>query len=800
MYKPTDMRAFYLLTVFFAFISCSLVAQNYTYMGSYNNLGVPDYLSPADELKPGFLSRVNASLPESYPVPFYNPDYIATGVETNIVLQDSANIWITFVAEGAGYRNSLGYYTFDAANPPTTPPTAQNINIVFPNVSKLYSGGGLLPGDKVHIGSFPAGTGIGWVLIANGWNGNRVGYGNWTLFSSPSFNPESNALLQYHNVQLIDTETERIVIGFEDIRRDYASCDQDFNDAIFFVTADPIESIVLNNINYTTPVEGSISSGNQGGLESNGSLAEKIAKRNLQKDLIDKNPARYSSTSMSTHSQVKGLFNSVSETPLSALVPEIGPDSTDAFQSTPTDLLELTNATEVLSVDYFNGNEREAVCLLTKTNDNVYSHTKSICDRVGGAELLSANNIMVGGVYPGTLISLRRAGGGIEYAMSFSLREKTATEYEYNSHWNVSGYPTGGTYLNFQLWGTKPMDVFFLSEKILENFTKTFTISKDPGFTPSPDLVMRYGEYSQGKFVTTIINKRRKTGQVHLNGTVRNSEQSNSVAFHDSVALSGSYLQTVVFESPGVFDAGLKIYTDNPANEDAIYLADGAWVANYETENVANASLKINPTDKLSSGNDHYWIERSFVAAGDVKNYYSVHRPLRLGLRKVDLSDFGYLSFVARGNRPVEIVVSHDAIVRWESQPRKVIALTETAKRYYIPLAEFLDNTGANVASNDITALTFSVIGDNKAFETFDFEFNNISFSKINGCEPNTAVVATAYSNEVHNSTGKMEATNKSLPGARVIYTSENSIEFLPGFVAEAGSVINAQIKGCSSN
>jgi hypothetical protein len=32
----------------------------------------------------------------------------------------------------------------------------------------------------------------------------------------------------------------------------------------------------------TTPVEGAISSGNQGGLESNGSLAEKIAKRNFK--------------------------------------------------------------------------------------------------------------------------------------------------------------------------------------------------------------------------------------------------------------------------------------------------------------------------------------------------------------------------------------------------------------------------------------------------------------------------------------------------------------------------------------
>jgi hypothetical protein len=310
---------------------------------------------------------------------------------------------------------------------------------------------------------------------------------------------------------------------------------------------------------------------------------------------------------------------------------------------------------------------------------------------------------------------------------------------------------------------------------------------------------MRYGEYNQGKFITTIINKRRKKGVVHFSGTVRKSEFSSSVDFHDSVSLSGDYLQTMTFDSPGIFDAGLKLYSDDPEDEDAIYLADGAWIANYEVESVTNSSLKIYPSDKLAPGENHYWIERSFVAIGDVKNYYSVHRPLRLGLRKVDLSDYSYLSFVAKGNASVEIVISHDGIDQWESQPRKVILLTDNAKRYHIPLTEFLDNRGATVINNDITALTFSVKGDNQSFESFEFEFNNISFSKQNSCEQNTAVVATAYSHEVHSSKGKMVATNKSVPEASVIYTSENSIEFLPGFVAEAGSVIRATITGCTN-
>ncbi|AWW00472.1 DUF4114 domain-containing protein [Arcticibacterium luteifluviistationis] len=789
---------------FFLFQLLSIIGfgQNYSYMGTYNSNGVPNYLTTSDVVSQAFLNKVDASLPESYPVPFYNSHYIATGTESNIVLIDSADIWITFVAEGAGYKNALGYYTFDASNPSATAPAAEDINIIFPNVSRLYSGGGLLPGNKVHLGSFAAGTGIGWVLIANGWDSGKqlVENKQWTVYSNPAYNPEAVQSLKYHNVQLIDEETERIVLGFEDIRRDYASCDQDFNDAIFYISANPIESISLSNINYTSPVEGAISSGNQGGLESNGSLAEKIAKRNLEKDLLNKDENRYQSISMSSHAQVKGIFSTLEEIPLTALVPGVGPDSSDAFQSTPTDLLDLTNAIEVLSVDFFDStSNREAVCLVTKTIGEVYSHTKSICDRVGGAELLGAKTVMIGGEYPGTLISLKRGDGAVEYAMSFSLKELGDDQYQFNSHWNITDYPSGGVFLNFQLWGRKPSDVFYLAEQVINIFSESFALSKTASFSESPAIAMRFGEYIQGEFKLTLINSKRETGKVFVEGTLRNSEQTNSIMFKDSVELTGSFLQEITFDTPGVFDAGLNIHKDGSSEIDAIYLADGAWIANFEEANVANVNLSIFPLDKIVENDNHYWIERSFEASGDVKNYYSVHRPLRLGLRAVDLTQYSYLSFVAEGVQSIEIVLSHEGVTEWLDQPRKVINLTSTASRFYIPLSEFLDASSGTLSNYDITALTFSAIGDNASFAPFDFKFNNISFSKVNGCENDTEIMATSYSNEVYASTGNMQVTSKAKDASRVVFTSENSIEFKPGFSTESGSVINAQILGCQN-
>ena len=95
-------------------------------------------------------------------------------------------------------------------------PAAEDITIIFPNASALYSGGGLQVGDKVNIGRFSAGTGIGWVLLANAWDANTssVGYGLWQLFSNPDYNPEAQENLRYHNVLLNDPENERIILGF----------------------------------------------------------------------------------------------------------------------------------------------------------------------------------------------------------------------------------------------------------------------------------------------------------------------------------------------------------------------------------------------------------------------------------------------------------------------------------------------------------------------------------------------------------------------------------------------------------
>lgn len=226
----------------------------YVPIGPYNSNGVPSYLEPTnDVIDAGMIQDINATLPEYSALPATHPQYFASSNEQNLVLLEACNVWVTFVHEGAGYKNVLGYYTYNSDNPPTSVSQIDTVHIVFPNTSFNGSGGGLAAGNKVYIGQFPTGTEIGWVLIADGFKNGVITNGNWVLYSDKQFNPETNAAIKQHTVLLNDIGRGKFLLAFEDIKRD-AGSDNDFNDAIFYVTADPIQAIDVSNVplpNYT---------------------------------------------------------------------------------------------------------------------------------------------------------------------------------------------------------------------------------------------------------------------------------------------------------------------------------------------------------------------------------------------------------------------------------------------------------------------------------------------------------------------------------------------------------------------
>lgn len=205
-----------------------------------------------------------------------NNIYVAAGKEVEV--------WATFMDEGAGYENSVGFFTWSGSalnsvgsNKPTRHPdgypmladgSALNTERIFlPRTSTTFP----LPrstttGTTVYLGKFNGGThglGIGFMIASNSWGGsnartttmsNKSGVNpnrdkSWIFYSVKGMNPECTLLApaacnnrDKHTVMLFDETVNstlgthgyhRMVLGIEDIRR--TEGDHDFNDVLMAI-------------------------------------------------------------------------------------------------------------------------------------------------------------------------------------------------------------------------------------------------------------------------------------------------------------------------------------------------------------------------------------------------------------------------------------------------------------------------------------------------------------------------------------------------------------------------------------
>ena len=234
--------------------------SGYYVLGSWDNNGKPKYLwNPDDKIDNTFLADIDASLPERIRLTVSHPEYLNTNDEGNIALIEDAEVWVTFVHEGAGYRNALGYYTHKNENAPASKAQITDATVILPNVSYSGSGGSLVSGNRVQLlyldpatnkysTVFPKGTTVAWFFIANSFvNSNSIGAGYGTFYSDKRFNPETNIDKKKHNVILKDNARKLLLIGFEDINRETSS-DEDFNDGVFYSTVTPYTAVRIDDI------------------------------------------------------------------------------------------------------------------------------------------------------------------------------------------------------------------------------------------------------------------------------------------------------------------------------------------------------------------------------------------------------------------------------------------------------------------------------------------------------------------------------------------------------------------------
>lgn len=253
------------------------MTEYYT-LGEYDSQGVPKYLSNIETIVPSLLDRILEAVPERTNIPVSKPTFIASDVNRNIIIRsqdafEGCDVYMTFLLEGAGYKNTIGYYHYPLNGGYTVPTKIVNNEyvpmgyadrnnkdssgksilkktIVFPNASlptwansngknAQAGGGNLYPGSRVRLVydtsrpelPFPNNTGIGFFVIPNGWNGSRVT--NWaeSVHTDAVFNYSSYVqTIPLFDAQNSTDDTGIMIIAFEDIMR--PNGDNDFNDVV----------------------------------------------------------------------------------------------------------------------------------------------------------------------------------------------------------------------------------------------------------------------------------------------------------------------------------------------------------------------------------------------------------------------------------------------------------------------------------------------------------------------------------------------------------------------------------------
>lgn len=469
-----------------------------------------------------------------------------------------------------------------------------------------------------------------------------------------------------------------------------------------------------------------VSSGNDGGLESNGNLASLIAKRNFIRKKTQ-NATNKKSIQTPFIKAVNIFERNEGASSLEDYLPETGVNGDEiAHVSSPEDLLQITNAEQIFSVDYYSGDNRIAAVLATKTNGSIYDHSKIICDRLNSSVLEDAWAFSMQGHQ---IISTRllRANGEIEYTLSFSVKLGEDIN-EVFSFWNIEQYPQGDFY-NFQIWGSSYTQIFSICNDILETLASDKPLISTNVENVIPDVFVQSGYYAEGAIHLNIANKVGALSMT-VEGNISETEVSERYHISQEIELNGEWNQTVTIETGNLFDIGLSLTGSGSSQNDALYLADGPWGVDFLQE---YASVEVFQVDNVAVEQieDVHIVERQPTISGMVKGNVNVFRHLLPGDQTLNVSDFTSISFTVKNDHPLEVILMNEELTDWNNRLRYTIPVNTVATEYTIAFSEFLDASGTSQSLNDVKTVVFSVIGNYRKYIPYSIEIHTMSFRNI---------------------------------------------------------------------
>jgi hypothetical protein len=471
------------------------------------------------------------------------------------------------------------------------------------------------------------------------------------------------------------------------------------------------------------PITDEQSSGSSdGGLESNNRLSEQINTRNFNRAktgyTFDRGSARRM-TKQRSYAQPNSNFSLEDFIPLDII------DEDEVIDASPSDLVAITNATDVYGVDYLKNNITVASVLVIKTENGVYEHTKYICDRLLGAELISVNTIDINGQSFIKSI-IKNTDGTNEFVLSLSAKEvNNDVNFAIESHWNLDKYEQDVTFYNFQIWTNAVDDLFSLGQEVLNLLEAQKLISTYNTSTP-PTVFVRKGRYINGALDLQIINV-NATKSIHFDANFRTTETGTFDNINSIVDLNKQHITNLQMETGSLFDIGFRI-GDGIETPDDLFMSDGPWGIDYEQEDTTVDSYTILPNDFTFDATD-FPIERNVVLKATTTGYISAYRALTPRFKAVDLSDYNSLHFSAKGTGALEITFVKASISNWEEQYSRSITLSNVSQNYVLPILSFESGNDTALALTDVVTIVFTMVSATGTTTTKELTLENLRLS-----------------------------------------------------------------------
>jgi len=519
-----------------------------------------------------------------------------------------------------------------------------------------------------------------------------------------------------------------------------AKVDTSGQNDVYIVSQSQPDPNFFNNYSFASVTMSNSSSGNDGGIESNGNMASKIAYRKYikHKEATFKfnnsnNLEAFTKEKVNDGTIKTSKLKSSLSTDLLDFIPQIGPLNTIPFLSTPTDLLDISNAIEVFAVDYFSSatNRKAAILAMTTPAGSVYEHTKMVCDRLDGAKLEDIKYIYIKGK-PFIIAKLVQDNGNVDYSISF-IAYKNSNIYTVDNQWDIDSYSPNGNnpVLNFQVWSTSENYTVDLITKILELIPSKGYLLNYINNYPSviPTVYVKSGTYKNGNLILEVVNKAQANSLI-LKGTLAKVENGIRSNLNIELPINQSLISEVIVPIGYVFDVGFTIINDAQGGKDVLYYADGPWGLDYEQSgaNVSDFSITAQLTNLPQNA---YNLERNAYVEGSVKDYISLFKILKVGNKEVNISNYNTVEFVASGTGTFDIVITKKSTTNWNQQYKTSVNLTSSLVTYKIPFSQFKNHLGQNNFSpNDVIAIVFVKKGNGATYSNFSIKLKNLRFTQ----------------------------------------------------------------------